>query len=189
MRRVVLVILLGALVAVGLSGALAWWLPRLLRPQATLGPAPAPTPQPGATIRATLYYVSEDGLRLVGVARDVPFGQGVDGQARLLVEAQLAPAPEPFAQAIPQGTSLRDLYVLPNGDAFVDLSAEARSAHPGGSIAELFSVFAIVNAVTANLPAIKRVQILVDGREVDTLAGHVDLRHPLGRNLNWVTAP
>ena len=31
------------------------------------------------------------------------------------------------------------------------------------------------------------VQILVDGREVDTLAGHVDLRRPLERNMKWVT--
>jgi hypothetical protein len=37
-----------------------------------------------------------------------------------------------------------------------------------------------------NLPAITRVQILVDGKEVDTLAGHVDLRHPLQQNLKWV---
>jgi hypothetical protein len=29
------------------------------------------------------------------------------------------------------------------------------------------------------LPSIQRVQILIDGREADTLAGHVDLRRPL----------
>ena len=40
-----------------------------------------------------------------------------------------------------------------------------------------------------NLPAITRVQILIDGKEVDTLAGHVDLRHPLHKNLTWVTPP
>ena len=51
---------------------------------------------------------------------------------------------------------------------------------------ELFTIYAIVNAVTINLPAISRVQILVDGKEVDTLAGHVDLRHPLEKNLKWV---
>lgn len=36
-----------------------------------------------------------------------------------------------------------------------------------------------------NLPAITRVQILIDGKEADTLAGHVDLRHPLQKNLKW----
>ncbi len=40
--------------------------------------------------------------------------------------------------------------------------------------------------MTVNLPAITRVQILIDGKEVDTLAGHVDLRHPLQKNLKWV---
>jgi hypothetical protein len=30
------------------------------------------------------------------------------------------------------------------------------------------------------------VQILLEGKEVDTLAGHVDLRHPLQKNLQWV---
>jgi hypothetical protein len=43
-----------------------------------------------------------------------------------------------------------------------------------------------VNAVTANLPAIQRVQILIEGREVDTLAGHVDLRRPLERDASLV---
>ena len=33
------------------------------------------------------------------------------------------------------------------------------------------TVSAIVNAVTANLPAVRRVQLLVDGKEVDTIAG------------------
>jgi hypothetical protein len=50
----------------------------------------------------------------------------------------------------------------------------------------LFTIYAIVNAVTVNLPAISRVQILVDGKEADTLAGHVDLRRPLEKNLTWV---
>ena len=188
MRRLMLVMALGVVVALGLGGALAWYLPRLLQPSTAALPPP-PAPPPGARIRATLFYVSEDGLRLVGVTREVPFGEGVDTQARLLLEAQFEPAPEPYAQAIPRGTTLRSLFVMPNGDAFVDLSPEARSAHTGGSLDELFSVFTIVNAVTTNLPAIKRVQILVDGREVDSLAGHVDLRQPLEKNMKWVTAP
>ncbi len=51
------------------------------------------------------------------------------------------------------------------------ISAPTSSKHPGGSLEELFTVYAIVNALTVNLPAIIGVQILVDGHEVDTLAG------------------
>jgi germination protein M len=141
--------------------------------------APAPTRH----ITATLFYGSEDGQFLVPVQREVPFADGSLEQGRQIVLAQLQQAaPAPLVPAIPPGTTLRSFYVTERGDAFVDLGPEIAANHPGGSMAELFTVYAIVNAVTGNLPAIGRVQILVDGREVDTLAGHIDLRRPLQRN-------
>jgi spore germination protein GerM len=137
-------------------------------------------------ITATLYFIAEDGLSLVGVPREVVFGEPIVLQARRIVEAQLGPAPAPLAAAMPEGTTLRALFISERGDAFVDLSGEARANHRGGALDELFTVYAIVNALTVNLPAIARVQILVDGEEVDTLAGHVDLRNPLRQNLTWI---
>ena len=137
-------------------------------------------------ITATLFYVSEDGMRLVGVEREILAGKTTTEQARRIAEWQLSSAPSPLASAVPDGTTLRAIFVTPQGDAFVDLSREVSMGHPGGSLEELFTVYAIVNALTMNVPDITAVQILVEGREVDTLAGHVDLRHPLGRNLEWV---
>ena len=149
-------------------------------------PAAPPAPAtPERKINATLYYVSEDGLSLVGVPREVPFGEPVVEQARRIVEAQLAAAPAPMVSAIPAGTALRAVFVSDRGDAFVDLSGEVSAKHPGGALNELFTVYVIVDALTVNLPAITRVQILINGKEVDTLAGHVDLRHPLQKNLKW----
>ena len=66
---------------------------------------------------------------------------------------------------------LRAFYVTERGDAFVDLSSDVVRGHPGGSLNELLTVYAIVNAVAANLPAARRVQILVDGKEADTHRG------------------
>lgn len=162
-------------------------LPRRVAPEADAGSAPAEGPA-GAErrITATLYYISQDGLSLVGVTRDIPFGEPISEQARHIVEAQLEDAPAPLATAIPTGTTLRALFISERGDAFVDLSGDARSNHRGGSLDELFTVYSIVNALTANLPSITRVQILVEGEEVDTLAGHVDLRNPLQRGLKWL---
>jgi hypothetical protein len=45
-----------------------------------------------------------------------------------------------------------------------------------------------VQTVTANLPPARRVQILIDGKEVDTLAGHVDLRRPLAPDPSVIGA-
>jgi len=178
-------------IAVFLVVAGAWWLITRSARQAPLDPrkpAPADTTVPGDArkITATLFFVSEDGMSLVGVQREVAFGESVLDQARQIVVSQLATAPPPLVSAIPPDTKLRALYMTEQGDAFVDLSADVRTRHTGGALDELFTVYSIVNALTTNLPAVKRVQILIDGKEVDTLAGHVDLRHPLQKNQKWV---
>ena len=150
--------------------------------------APGTAAAPAAAVRkitATLFYVAEDGMALAPVQREIPFGESVAEQARAIVEAQLAPA-APQVSAIPAGVTLRDVFVTERGDAFVSLSSDITAKHPGGSLLEVFTVYTIVNALTVNLPAITRVQILVEGKEVDTLAGHVDLRHPLAKSLEWV---
>lgn len=171
--------------------ALVWMLsaiaPRLPTRSTPTAPAPAATAPAGAErrITATLYYVSEDGLSLPGVQREVAFGEGIGEQARRIIEAQLSDAPAPYLSAVPAGTTLRALFIGERGEAFVDLGGEIRTKHPGGSLDEIFTTYAIVNSLTVNLPAITRVQILVDGKEVETLAGHVDLRHPLQKNLKW----
>lgn len=162
-----------------------WYLPRPASSASAAATAPTPPP-PGRKIKARLYYVGDDGARLTSVERDVPYGEGTAEQAKAIVNAQIAPVTDPLVSAVPAGTKLLALFVTERGDAFVDLSREVASAHPGGATSELLTVYAIVNALTTNLPAVTRVQVLAEGKELDTLAGHVDLRHPLPSNLEWI---
>ena len=180
-----------AVLAIALAWVLFIGLPRwysarraqsATRPDATAGAPAAPVRK----ITATLFYVAEDGMALAPVQREVPFGESVAEQARAIVEAQLAAAAPPQVSAIPAGVTLRDVFVTERGDAFVNLSGDITAKHPGGSLLEVFTVYTIVNVLTVNLPAINRVQILIEGKEVDTLAGHVDLRHPLAKSLEWI---
>ena len=190
MRRVGVIVLAGAATAVLVGWLLVVKLPNWFAPKQAHPPVPAAgSDAPVRKILARLFFVSEDGLRLVGVERDVPFGESPGEQATALIEEQLKPAPGPLLAPLPSGTSLRGVFVTEGGDAYVDLSKEATAAHTGGSLDELFSVYALVNALTVNLPAITRVQILIDGREVDSLAGHIDLRGPLPRSDRWATVP
>ncbi len=92
----------------------------------------------------------------------------------------------PLVSTVPPGTRLRAVFVTERGEAYVDLSREVSSAHPGGSLEELLTIYTIVDALTTNLPAVTAVQLLVDGKEADTLAGHVDTRRPFAKNLAWV---
>ena len=143
----------------------------------------------GAQTVSTLYYISGDGMRLVGVPRRLARRANPTAQARAILEQQLADPPAPLISPIPPGTGLRAVYLTGDGDAFVDLTEEIALGHSGGSREELFTVYAVVNALTTNLAAVDAVQILVDGVEVDTLVGHVDLQRPLRQNLDLLEAP
>jgi hypothetical protein len=179
---------------VALLGLLAWGvttaLERLTRPVPAPPAAAAPAPTAETPhIAATLFYAAPEGDALIPVQREVPLAEGLEAQGRQIVASQLAPPPPPHVSPIPPGTTLRAFYVTERGDAFVDLSREVTTAHPGGSLNELLTVQAIVNAVLANLPAVQRVQLMVDGKQVDTIAGHVDVRRPLTRDSSLVRDP
>lgn len=193
------------LIAVGgvlVTAALAWFLfvgverwrqrPAPAPAEETAGAPPAATetaPPAAPRIKAHLFYVADSGLRLKPEEREVLFGEGTAAQARRIVEAQLEPPAAPAVSAIPEGTTVKELFISERGEAYVNLSGEVARNHSGGSVDEILTVYTIVNALTDNLPAITAVQILVDGHEVDTLAGHVDLRRPLRKNLEWVETP
>jgi spore germination protein GerM len=167
------------------------WLPRWTTratTTATVDAAPAPVAPAasGRKIKARLFYVAEDGTKLTSVERDVAYGEGPVEQAREIIAAQIAPVVEPLVSAVPPGTTLRAVFITEGGEAFVDLSREVVSAHPGGTLGELLTVYTLVNALTENLPVVTAVQVLVDGKEVETLSGHIDLRRPLAKNLSWV---
>jgi hypothetical protein len=165
-------------------------LPAWLATAGTGAPAPASAgPTSGADarrIQATLYYVSADGTGLVPTTRDVAYGPTPSEQAKLVVEAQVAPPPNERASAIPKGTTVRAVYLTDTHQAYVDLGGAIASGQTGGSLDEALTVYAIVNAVITNLPDVTGVQMLIDGKEVDSLAGHIDLRAPLGKAADWI---
>ena len=147
--------------------------------------APAAAQSAGPRISARLFYVAEDGTALTAVEHEVPLASTPAGQARAILDAQLTPVEGPLVSAMPAGTTLRAVF-LNGSDAYVDLSLEAIAAHPGGSTAEALTIYSIVHALTSNLPAVTAVQILVDGKEMDTLAGHINLRRPLAPHPEWI---
>jgi spore germination protein GerM len=186
-RDVIIYSVLGAVLVVGLV-VLFFAGPRWL----TTAPAQEPAASVTAAssnarkIRARLLYVAEDGVRLSAVEQEVVYGEGTVEQAKRIIEAQVAQPKPPLVSAIPAGTTLKTVFVTGKGEAFVDLSGELRSNQQGGTTNEILTTYSLVHALTLNLPAITSVQILIDGKEVDTLAGHLDLRRPLEQDERWI---
>ena len=182
-----------AIAGLVVTAAVLGWIVRvgLLRWHGAASPdiviaSPSAPPSQGRKIKAQLFYVSDDGAQLMNVERDVPYSESTAEQAKAIINVQIAASGDDTVSAVPAGTKLRALFVTPQGEAYVDFSPEISTGHPGGSRAELLTVYTIVDALTVNLPAIKAVHLLVDGKDVETLAGHVDLRGPLAKNTSWM---
>jgi len=132
-------------------------------------------------IRVTLYLVSQSGKTLALEDREIALADSVQEQAKQVVRELLAGSRQGLASPLPRGVELRELFITPQGLAFVDFSQELISNHVGGTSAEELTVYSLSNTLIANFPAVKSVRFLVEGREVPTLAGHLDLTIPYGR--------
>jgi len=132
---------------------------------------------------AHLYFADRDNYYLMSEQRVVSHsGDSVD-YARSIVEALIKGSQTSLVPTIAADTELRAIYIIPGGICYVDLSQAVGKDHPGGCNSELLTIYSVVNSLILNVPEIKRVKLLIDGKEVQTLAGHIDLVFPLEANM------
>ena len=137
-------------------------------------------------ISVKLFFLAPDQPALLIEDREVAYSADLARQVRTVVEELVKGPQKGLVGTLPKETKVIDTFVTSAGIAYVDLSKEAAQKHPGGSKGELLSVYSVVNSLTANFPAVKRVQIVVEDRQVSTLAGHVDLTRPLSSDLTFL---
>jgi spore germination protein GerM len=137
-------------------------------------------------ITVKLFFLAPDQPALLIEDREVAYSADLARQIRSVVEEIVKGPQKGLAATLPAETRVIDSFVTKEGIAYVDLSKEAAAKHGGGSRGELLSVYSVVNSIAANFPAVKRVQILVEDRQVATLAGHVDLTRPLTPDMTFL---
>jgi spore germination protein GerM len=134
----------------------------------------------------SLYFADDENALLKSEERKISRLSDPSGLGRAIIESLIKGPEGGLGRTIPEETSLKAFNVEKDGSAYADFSSAIRDKHPGGSSSELLTVYSIVNSLTMNIPEIKRVKILIDGRESTTLAGHIDLRFPLKANTALV---
>jgi germination protein M len=79
---------------------------------------------------------------------------------------------------IPKGTQIIRIFLDQDGIVYLDLSEDIRENHPGGTWGEMMTIYSLVNTVMENFHTINGVKILIMGKEIQTLKGHIDTRYP-----------
>jgi spore germination protein GerM len=142
----------------------------------TVDTRPVAPPVAGATEQVTLYVAYDDIGVLHSQAARIPLPSVRQERAEELLRALIAiyldkTSPHP----LPPGSDVRSVYLVDPGLAVIDINAAFADGHRSGVLSEELTVASLIQTLTANLPGILRVKILVEGKERQTLAGHADL--------------
>ena len=169
-------------VAITILGAGAWLLfsPRVIEPP-EVQVAPAPDVAAPATTPVTVFFGDRDGRALQSEKRDIVLPSDFEARVTAVVAALASqPASASGVSALPPRTRLQRVFRdAESGTLFLDFDSALVTEHPGGSTAEWATLAALVRTIGANFPEVARVQVLVDGQPVETLAGHYDTSQPL----------
>ena len=102
----------------------------------------------------------------------------------LIALVSTKPQDSRMEDVFPIGTKLLGLRVDEHGTAYANFSKELTKKSQG-SYGEMMLCYAIANTLT-EFPEIKRVQILIEGKKVTTISGHMDVEEPLIRNKDFL---
>ena len=138
--------------------------------------------------KINIYFAYKNTTTLVPEKRRAKMGAGAAADAATIASELIrGPRSTELSPTVPTDARLLNAYKL-DDTLVLDFTHELQTNHPGGSTGELLTVYSIVNSMAENMSGIERVQILVEGEEIETLAGHLDLRKPLPPDTRWMTA-
>ncbi len=133
-----------------------------------------------------LYFSDMEGEFLVGERRRIIKRGELKEEAKETINELIRGPKGRLIPTIPSRTRCLSLKIDNKGIAFVNFNKFLTKDHPGGSTGEIMTTYSIVNSLVLNFPEIKRVQILIEGSPIDTIAGHLSLRQPMPFNPNLI---
>jgi hypothetical protein len=145
-------------------------------PTATGEPRPLVPPVAGAAEAVTLFVAYDDPGVLRAQGAQIPMPGVRQQRAEAVLRALLAlylekNSPHP----LPRGSDLRSVYLVDPGLAVIDVNAALADGHRSGVLVEELTIASLIQTLSANIPGVVKVKILVEGAQRDTLAGHADL--------------
>jgi len=131
----------------------------------------------------TLYFPDEQAMYVVPEQREVSKDKPI---AEIIVEELMKgpKTPELEPTTIPEEAKLLSVEIK-DRIAYVNFSSELVEKHVGGSTGEMMTILPIVNSLT-ELPEVEKVQFLVEGKKVKTLAGHITFDEAFERSENYI---
>lgn len=149
------------------------------KPEKPAEPKPTAPEQKIQSTEIKVYYPDESGTKLVPVQKKIQFVNESEKYSAALSELMQQPADKNLTTIFPAHAKIKS--VTREGDtAIVNFDGSIVKGFVGGSTGEEFLVNSVVDTLT-EFGEIKQVKFLIDGQEIETLSGHMDLSEPIKR--------
>ncbi len=135
--------------------------------------------------RVTLFFDEAGSLK--PEIRSITREEFMEFEIRSVVK-QLILGSKRYARTLPKTARLNRVFVDRRNIVYLDFNEEFAKNHPGGVACEIITIASLARTIFANFD-VNSLQILSVGKELKTLAGHIDLRSPLTRMevQKWIT--
>ena len=135
----------------------------------------------------TLFFSDAEERFLLPEKRFLPKENTLEVQAAAVINALLSGSKTGLINTFPQGAELSRVKREGKDTLVVDFRESLIKNHPGGSSAEMATVYSLTNTLTANFPEIKKVKILIEGKQRESLKGHIGLTDPFYTNTDMIS--
>ena len=135
----------------------------------------------GEKQKVRLYFSDLNERFLMPEERYITKRKAPDDMVRELVDVLIEGPHTDLIETFPRDTALRKVTVTDNV-ASIDFDRNLIDLHPGGSASEMMTIYSLTNTIILNVPSITKVKILVDGKSLETIKGHIDTSRPFEAN-------
>jgi hypothetical protein len=134
----------------------------------------------------TLYFSDSNERFLVPEKRFVPKEKDPEAQAEEIILALISGSKAGRVNTFPENAELLGVEKAGEDTFEVNFKESLVANHPGGSAAEMATIHSLANSLIENIPEIKKIKILIVGKERETLKGHIGMRGPFMMNRELI---
>lgn len=136
--------------------------------------------------QVTLYFSDTNERFLFPEKRYIPQDKTREGQATELIKALVDGSKTGLVNTFPQKTDIISVKIESDQTARINFGQNLAANHPGGSASEMATIYSLTNTLITNIPEIKKVKILIEGKEQESLKGHIDIRNLFSFNKELI---
>ena len=126
--------------------------------------------------------------RLITEERKIKRQPSIPAMAGAIVEEFLKGSLDNQDSLIPTGVKLLNTYMGRDGILYIDFSDELRRNFQGDAYSEFLLLSGLYESIISNLAGIEDIKVLVEGKEIESLGGHISIIYPLKNTVTVLSS-